>query len=100
MTPDSTLAVSQATTAVQIAVSANEPASGTSAESASALLRTTINGTAPMARTPIRPSSKGMLKAVICPASRSGSRLRIAANSFDSAARACRNDALPGTPRS
>ena len=55
ITPDSTLAVSQATTAVQIAVSANDPASGTSTESVSALLRTTINGTTPMARTPTRP---------------------------------------------
>jgi hypothetical protein len=94
-----TLAVSQATTAVQIAVSANEPANGTSTESGSALLRTTINGTTPMASTPTRPSTNGMLKTVICAASRSGSRLRIAANSCDSADRACRNDTLPGTPR-
>ena len=37
ITPESTLAVSQATTAVQIALNANEPASGTSTESVSAL---------------------------------------------------------------
>ena len=71
-TPDSTLAVSQATTAVQIAVSANDPTSGTSTESVWSPLRTTINGTTPMARTPTRPSSNGMLNTVMCPASRSG----------------------------
>ena len=49
---------------------------------------------------PTRPSTSGMLKTVMCPASRSGSRLRIAANSSDNADRACRNDILPGTPRS
>jgi hypothetical protein len=100
MTPDNTLAVSQATTAVQIAASANDPTSGTSTESVSSPLRTTINGTTPMASTPTSPSSNGMLNTVMCPASRSGSCLRIAANSSDSTARTCRSDILPGTPRS
>ena len=94
------MAVSQATTAVQIAVSANEPATGTSSESVWALLRTTISGTTPIASTPSKPSSRGSVTLATSPASNSGPRLRIAANSTDNTERACPNDILFGIPRS
>jgi hypothetical protein len=95
-TPEITMAVSQATTAVQIAVNANDPARGTSSESVSVLLRTTISGNTPIASTPSRPSSSGIVKLVTSAASKSGSRWRIAANSADSTDRTCRNDGLFG----
>ena len=91
-TPDSTIAVNHATTAVQTAASASEPASGTSSESVLALLCTTTSGTIPMASTPSSPRSSGMVKLVTSPASMSGSRLRIAANSAPSTERTCCNE--------
>ena len=76
--PDSTIAVSQATTAVQIAASASDPASGTGSESVRTLLRTTSGTTRWPSFFP-KPTSNGMVKLVTSPASMSGSRLRIAA---------------------
>ena len=87
ITPDNTIAVSQATTAVQIAASASDPTIGTIHESVRSLLCTTMSGTTPMASTPTNPTRSGTVKLVTSPASMSGSRLRIAANSAARTAR-------------
>ena len=98
--PEMTIDTSHATTAVQMMASANDPTNGTSSASVSPPLRMTRSGTTPTASTPTSRTNNGNVNEVMSPASRSGSRRRIAATSADSTARAPCSDALSGTPRS
>jgi hypothetical protein len=98
--PEMTIAASQATTAVQMIANASEPTTGTSSASVFAPLRITISGTTPTATTPTARISNGNVNMVMSPASRSGSRRRMAAISAYVTDRARRREALPGTMRS
>ncbi|MGU3502149.1 hypothetical protein [Mycobacterium sp. C31M] len=92
-----TTEVNQLTTAVQLITRASDPSIGTSSESVSGLLRTTIRGTTPTASTPVSPINSGAVNTVISAASRSGSRRRIAATSAESTERTPRSEYLPPT---
>ena len=93
-----TIAVSQATTAAQMITSAVDPMIGTSCEFSTAPLRTTSNGTTPMAASPAARTTSGSVKSVMSPASTSGSLHLIEASSAVSTERARRKD-IPHPPQ-
>ena len=82
--PEMTIAASQATTAAQMIANASEPTTDTSSASVFAPLRITISGTTPTATIPTARISNGNVNMVMSPASRSGSRRRMAAISATS----------------